>query len=136
MKRLLISFIVFMMVGCQNNVQQINYPDTRESDHVDIYHGVEVADPYRWLEDDMSDETADWVKTQNKSTSKNSKRNFQNHQHVPYILYGVVGPSVGVLLRLGSSGVRLHQKNTEEQKNTRRTPEEPAHEPAYHRPTG
>ena len=56
------------MVGCQNNVQQINYPDTRESDHVDIYHGVEVADPYRWLEDDMSDETADWVKTQNKST--------------------------------------------------------------------
>ena len=56
------------MVGCQNNVQQINYPDTRESDHVDIYHGVEVADPYRWLEDDMSDETANWVKTQNKST--------------------------------------------------------------------
>ena len=68
MKRLLIGFIVFMMVGCQNNVQQINYPDSRESDHVDIYHGVEVADPYRWLEDDMSDETADWVKTQNKST--------------------------------------------------------------------
>lgn len=68
MKRLSITFIVFMMVGCQNSMQQINYPDTRESDHVDIYHGVEVADPYRWLEDDMSDETADWVKTQNKST--------------------------------------------------------------------
>ena len=68
MKRLSTAFIVFIIVGCQNNIQQINYPNTRQSDHTDVYHGVAVADPYRWLEDDMSNETAEWVKLQNKST--------------------------------------------------------------------
>ena len=74
MKRLSITFIVFIMIGCQNNVQQIKYPDTRESDHTDVYHGVAVTDPYRWLEDDMSNETADWVKSQNKSTFRYLKK--------------------------------------------------------------
>ncbi len=46
------------------------YPDTRRVDHVDVYHGVEVADPYRWLEDDVrvSPDVADWVRRQNEVT--------------------------------------------------------------------
>lgn len=47
---------------------QFRYPETRKSDHQDIYHGVEVADPYRWLEDDRSEETGQWVKHQNEVT--------------------------------------------------------------------
>ena len=46
----------------------LTYPDTREVDTVDNYHGTEVADPYRWLEDLDSEATADWVKRQNDVT--------------------------------------------------------------------
>jgi prolyl oligopeptidase len=48
--------------------QSMNYPNTRKSDQVDDYHGVRVADPYRWLEDDNSAETAAWVKSENEVT--------------------------------------------------------------------
>ena len=48
----------------------LQYPDTRRVDHVDIYHGVEVADPYRWLEKDVraAEDVAAWVAEQNKVT--------------------------------------------------------------------
>ena len=46
----------------------INTVDTRRGNHVDTYFGVEVADPYRWLEDDLSDETANWIGDQNSVT--------------------------------------------------------------------
>lgn len=45
------------------------YPETQKGSVVDTYFGEEVADPYRWLEDDMSSETAEWVMAQNKLTS-------------------------------------------------------------------
>ncbi|MYM93525.1 prolyl oligopeptidase family serine peptidase [Duganella vulcania] len=46
----------------------MNYPVTRTVDQTDDYHGVKVADPYRWLEDANSDETHAWVEAQNKLT--------------------------------------------------------------------
>ncbi|MDY7002418.1 MAG: prolyl oligopeptidase family serine peptidase [Cyanobacteriota bacterium] len=44
------------------------YPITHKTDIVENYHGVEVADPYRWLEDPNSEETQEWVKSQNEIT--------------------------------------------------------------------
>ncbi len=47
---------------------QMQYPATKKSEQTDNYHGTSVADPYRWLEDDRSAETAEWVKAENKVT--------------------------------------------------------------------
>src|SRR5229473_3197110 len=44
------------------------YPKTARTNQVDDYHGVKVADPYRWLEDDNSADTKAWVEAQNKVT--------------------------------------------------------------------
>jgi prolyl oligopeptidase len=52
--------------GCQQ--QKFDYPVTAKVDHVDEYFGTQVADPYRWLEDDTSAQTAEWVKAQNEVT--------------------------------------------------------------------
>ncbi|CAK6715591.1 prolyl oligopeptidase family serine peptidase [Vibrio harveyi] len=46
----------------------VKYPTTKKVDVVDEYFGTKVSDPYRWLEDDRSKETADWVKAQNQVT--------------------------------------------------------------------
>ncbi|GLR69164.1 prolyl oligopeptidase family serine peptidase [Agaribacter marinus] len=46
----------------------INYPITAKGEVVDTYFGTEVADPYRWLEDDRSAETGTWVMEQNSIT--------------------------------------------------------------------
>ncbi|NDJ00076.1 S9 family peptidase [Flavobacterium sp. LaA7.5] len=50
------------------NAQKLNYPETRKGNTVDTYFGTAVPDPYRWLEDDQSEETAAWVKAQNEVT--------------------------------------------------------------------
>jgi prolyl oligopeptidase len=48
----------------------VEYPATATVQHVDTYHGVDVADPYRWLEDDVreSDAVQEWVEAQNEVT--------------------------------------------------------------------
>ncbi|MBA4066879.1 MAG: S9 family peptidase [Isosphaera sp.] len=49
----------------------LKYPDTKRGDQADDYHGTRVADPYRWLEDDVrkSKDVADWVEAENKVTN-------------------------------------------------------------------
>jgi prolyl oligopeptidase len=56
---------------------QIEYPISAKGDVVDTYHGKEVPDPYRWLEDDRSEFTKDWVARQNKVT-------FEYLDKIPY----------------------------------------------------
>jgi len=46
----------------------LSYPETKKVDTITNYFGTDVKDPYRWLEDDMSEETGQWVESQNKVT--------------------------------------------------------------------
>ncbi len=57
--------------------QRLQYPSAKKVDQTDVYHGVRVADPYRWLEDDNSAETAAWVEAENKLT-------FPYLERIPY----------------------------------------------------
>jgi prolyl oligopeptidase len=65
MKKLILLFflsIPFLLSA------QLDYPVTKKVDTVTDYHGVKISDPYRWLEDDRSDETKAWVTEENKVT--------------------------------------------------------------------
>ncbi|MBP5560238.1 MAG: S9 family peptidase [Muribaculaceae bacterium] len=53
---------------------KINYPAAERQDTVDNYFGTDVPDPYRWLEDDNSAATAQWVKEENKITQDYLKK--------------------------------------------------------------
>ena len=66
-KNIFTIYFVMISISCDSAIE---YPVTNKITHSDFYHGVEISDPYRWLEDDMSDETVKWVKAQNKVTSK------------------------------------------------------------------
>lgn len=60
--------VMIMTQQCQPPKEKIKYPEARKTDTVDTYFGNKVADPYRWLEDDNSEETAQWVAAENKVT--------------------------------------------------------------------
>lgn len=68
MKNLVFVFLLAGFMACQPSQKRLNYPMTKKVDTVDVYFGVEVPDPYRWLEDDLSEETAEWVKAENEIT--------------------------------------------------------------------
>ena len=92
LKKTLTCAVIIALAGCsqpaenttQNKVKtamkavnSLDYPETKKGTVIDTYFGETVADPYRWLEDDMSDETAQWVKTQNNLT-------FSYLEQIPY----------------------------------------------------
>ncbi len=63
-----------VLVSCDTSKEKstiaVNYPETAKVDTVDNYFGTDVPDPYRWLEDDRSAETEDWVRRQNNVTQE------------------------------------------------------------------
>ena len=74
MNKKLLPMILFSALAACNGGEKketktaLTYVKTRKCDTVDTYFGTKIADPYRWLEDDKSAETGDWVKAQNKVT--------------------------------------------------------------------
>jgi len=68
---IIIALLFLFACNTDSNKQKTmkyEYPQTKKVDTVDNYFGTEVADPYRWLEDDNSEETKAWVVEQNKLT--------------------------------------------------------------------
>ncbi len=66
--RLLPLMLSSSVALAQTTSHPLTYPTARKTDQVDTYHGTQVPDPYRWLEDDHSAETAGWVKAENQVT--------------------------------------------------------------------
>ena len=71
MKNLYLYPIALLALACAETPKEkiaMTYPNTKTVDTVDTYFDQNIADPYRWLEDDQSAETEAWVKTQNQVT--------------------------------------------------------------------
>ena len=71
LKQWIISLIIliFLLVAFScNTTNSIDYYETKKIPVVDTYYDSEVIDNYRWLEDDLSKETGEWVKNQNSTT--------------------------------------------------------------------
>ena len=68
--KLQVAVLVLITFSCtpSEKKEMTNYPETTKSDHVDTYFGVDVPDPYRWLENDTSEATGKWVKAENEVT--------------------------------------------------------------------
>ena len=64
---LFLALVIAAGTACQK-AEKMTYPVTKTVDQVDDYFGAKVPDPYRWLEDDRSAETGEWVKAQNAVT--------------------------------------------------------------------
>ena len=70
--------LALVLAGCQGSgpsgepskttQMEVNYPQTRKTDHVDNYHGRGIPDPFHWLEDDRAADTEEWVAAQNEVT--------------------------------------------------------------------
>jgi prolyl oligopeptidase len=71
---------VALLAACSGGTETSKvgpYPASTKVDTVDTYFGTDVEDPYRWLESDTSQATAEWVQAQNKVT-------FGYLDHIPY----------------------------------------------------
>ena len=70
-------FLIVLFASCNTPTKNINYPITKKEVVVDTYFGTDIEDPDRWLEDDLSLDTSNWVDSQNEVT-------FNYLKSIPY----------------------------------------------------
>src|SRR4030095_11759659 len=69
--RFLLAITLSFIFSCQLYSQsKLNYPVTKKVEHTDNYFGVDVNDPYVWLEEMQSEEVKNWVNEENKVTEE------------------------------------------------------------------
>lgn len=68
MTKRILGLTMLFITGSTFAQSKFEYPTTEKRDSSAVYFGTKVEDPYKWLEDDRSEETADWVKRQNEFT--------------------------------------------------------------------
>lgn len=71
MKKLVSTFFTASLIltsGAYAQNKSMSYPNTNKKEVIDTYFNTKISDPYRWLEDDRSTETASWVTAQNNVT--------------------------------------------------------------------
>lgn len=67
MKKIIFTLVTMTAIASYGQ-QNLKYPETKKGETVDVYFDTKMNDPYRWLEDDKSEETAAWVKAENEVT--------------------------------------------------------------------
>ena len=76
MKKIIVQlFIISFVLSCSNNSEDFTYPKSKKINFTEVLHGVEISDPYRWLEDFTSTESIDWINRQNSFTENFIKKN-------------------------------------------------------------
>ena len=76
MKKIIVQlFIISFVLSCSNNSEDFTYPKSKKINFTEVLHGVEISDPYRWLEDFTSAESIDWINRQNNFTENFIKKN-------------------------------------------------------------
>ena len=65
---------LFFLLVFQSCASILEYPESRKVTQVDLLHGTEVEDPYRWLEDFTSEEVGTWVELQNDLSQKYTEK--------------------------------------------------------------
>ncbi len=119
MKKLAYLLIIISIISCNTNTKnntkknenmKIKYPKTKKVNVVDNYFGTKISDPYRWLENDTSLETKNWIKAENKITFEYlSKIPFR--QKIKNRLKQIINyPKISTPFKLGN--LYFYYKNT------------------------
>lgn len=90
---LLPALPVLLLASCaqRHTFNPSDYPAARRADAFDVLHGISVADPYRWLEDEQSDETQAWIDAQNNLTQTTLARFAEIRKQIADELEAVYG---------------------------------------------
>ncbi|MFC3561494.1 prolyl oligopeptidase family serine peptidase [Pedobacter jamesrossensis] len=75
-KQIILSLFALSLFACKQGkkpaekITLMNYPESKKDSTTDNYFGTTITDPYRWLENDTSAETKEWVDAENKVTQQ------------------------------------------------------------------